>query len=273
MCRRATCPKHENLVVLAPKHDSGISGSEHARVRPFPVFADLSQPPRHALCIIHHVIGFLSDSTPCQARRRRLIARYLAGSRPGLCEETRRVERARGEAGSGYSERAAYTRGFLVGLVKHKHRETINKGNVARMPSHVFAPPASKRTTEEDALLSRPTRTERKKCLFSSLLLVLLVLLSPFSALKVAPRTRRISSFKHEPSHTLSAGVRKRNEGGRITVSRMHFHLSGDGGRSALQRNGSPPVANPQARTGRSETTMNTGAKNVNDVSITRQIV
>lgn len=49
----------------------------------------------HALCIIHHVIGSLSDSTPCRCYR---------------CTTARH------------------------GLVKHKHRETINKRNVARIP-------------------------------------------------------------------------------------------------------------------------------------------
>lgn len=50
----------------------------------------------HALCIIHHVIGSLSDSTPCRCYR---VPRH--------------------------------------GLVKHKHRETINKRNVARIPRYV----------------------------------------------------------------------------------------------------------------------------------------
>lgn len=55
----------------------------------------------HALCIIHHVIGSLSDSTPCRCYRvpRHGTARH--------------------------------------GLVKHKHRETINKRNVARIPRYV----------------------------------------------------------------------------------------------------------------------------------------
>lgn len=59
----------------------------------------------HALCIIHHVIGSLSDSTPC---RRYRVPRYSTA---------------------------------WHGLVKHKHRETINKRNVARMPRHVLALP------------------------------------------------------------------------------------------------------------------------------------
>lgn len=59
----------------------------------------------HALCIIHHVIGSLSDSTPC---RRYRVPRHSTA---------------------------------WHGLVKHKHRETINKRNVARMPRHVLALP------------------------------------------------------------------------------------------------------------------------------------
>lgn len=56
----------------------------------------------HALCIIHHVIGFLSDSTPCWRYR---VPRHGAA---------------------------------WHGLVKHKHWETINKRNVARIPCHVL---------------------------------------------------------------------------------------------------------------------------------------
>lgn len=59
----------------------------------------------HALCIIHHVIGSLSDSTPCWRYR---VPRH----------------------GTAWH-----------GLVKHKHRETINKRNVARMPRHVSVLP------------------------------------------------------------------------------------------------------------------------------------